>query len=183
MIILQKPQIDKALPKVKNGPEKYLWLQNEVNKRNVSLDREFQRKFNAFYRVRRNKDWQKEFYKLLEINKGNIIDFYHMLVRFYDKTKKVEASFISKLVATLNPKMPIIDKIVFNNLGLSLPATYKKNRSLIINEQYKILIKEFSDYLQTDNGRYLVERFTKEYPQAKISKVKMLDLILWQTRS
>lgn len=40
----------------------------------------------------------------------------------------------------------------------------------------------FDDFLKTENGKYLVEQFVREYPNAKISKIKMLDFVLWQTR-
>ena len=40
----------------------------------------------------------------------------------------------------------------------------------------------FRAFLRTDTGRYLVKRFREEYPHAGISKVKMLDFVLWQTR-
>jgi hypothetical protein len=182
MISLNKHQIDTAIPKVKVGLEKYLWLQNEVLKRDVSTDRDFQRRFNAFYRVRRNTDWQKDFYKLLELNKKREISLEEILISLYKKVGRVEASFASKLVATINPKKPVIDKIVFNNLGLKLPTANTKNRSAVIIEQYEKLAKEFVDFLQTENGKYLVDQFVKNYPQSKLSKVKMLDLILWQTR-
>lgn len=182
MIILEKKQIDKAIPKVKEGLEKYLWIQRQINKRNTQNNREFQRKFNSFYRMRRNEEWQKKFYKLLEASKQKEIDFKNILVKLYKETNRVEASFASKLVATINPNMPIIDKIVFGNIGLKLPASYKKDRILIIIEQYYLLLKEFLSFLRTEHGKYLVDRFIKEYPHIKITKIKMLDLILWQTR-
>ena len=40
----------------------------------------------------------------------------------------------------------------------------------------------FSEYLVTDAGRYLVTRFNGYYPEATLTEVKMLDLVLWQTR-
>ena len=182
MISLNKKQIDMAIPKVKIGLEKYLWLQNEVVKRDVSTDRDFQKRFNAFYRVRRNKDWQKDFYKLLELNKKTKISLEEVLARLHKKVGRIEASFASKLVATINPDKPVIDKIVFNNLGLKLPTASTRDRNTIIIKQYDHLAKEFSDFLQTDNGKYLIQQFANNYPQSKLSEVKMLDLILWQTR-
>lgn len=182
MISLNKQQINIAIPKVRVGLEKYLWLQNEVMEKDVSTDRDFQKRFNAFYRVRRNKDWQKDFYKLLELNKKTKISLKEVLTSLYEKVGRVEASFASKLVATINPEKPVIDKIVFNNLGLKLPTKNTRDRNTIIVQQYKHLTKEFSDFLHTENGKYLIEQFVKNYPQSKLSEVKMLDLILWQTR-
>jgi|SRR3989344_6101077 len=182
MISLNKQQINMAIPKVRVGLEKYLWLQNEVTKRDVSTDRDFQKRFNAFYRVRRNKGWQKDFYELLELNKKTRVSLEEVLTSLHKKVGRVEASFASKLVATINPKKPVIDKIVFNNLGLKLPTKNTKDRNTIIVQQYEHLAKEFSGFLQTENGKYLIGQFIKNYPQSKLSEVKMLDLILWQTR-
>jgi hypothetical protein len=181
-ISLNNAQIQKALSLISNGLERYLWIQGEFKKKDVTKNGEFQKIFNGFYKVRRNEDWRKKFYSLLEKNKNNYIEFKDILSDFYKKTGRMEASFISKLVATVNPRMPVIDKIVFKNVGLKLPYTKKRNRDLIIEEQYKILIKKYLFFLKTKEGVYLVKEFTKKYPKAKITKIKMLDLVLWQTR-
>lgn len=39
------------------------------DKKDISLDRDFQKTFNRFYRVRRNDDWQKSYYTYFEKNK------------------------------------------------------------------------------------------------------------------
>lgn len=179
---ITKEQLKKTLPKIKKGLELYLWIQSEVPKRDISKDREFQRKFNAFYKVRRNQTWQKDFYELLEVSKKGEVSFEDILNRLHKKTGKIEASFSSKLVATINPTMPVIDTIVFKNLGLKLPLTNTKNRVAVINELYQVLIQKFFHYLKSDDGKHLTVQFKKEYPKAKISKVKMLDFVLWQMR-
>ncbi len=181
-ISLSKIKIRKVLPLISDGLEKYLWIQKEFKKRDVAKNSEFQRKFNGFYKVRRNEDWRKKFYSLLEKNKNTHIEFKDILMDLYKKTGRMEASFASKLIATVNPKMPVIDKIVFKNVGLKLPYTKKRNRHLIIKEQYEILIKKYLFFLKTKEGTYLVKEFNKKYPRVKITKIKMLDLVLWQTR-
>ena len=183
MINLKKEQIKKALPKIQKGIEQYLWLQKEVVKRNTSKDREFQRKFNDFYKViKRPVEWYVFFYELLETNKNKKVTFGSMFKKLYKKTGKAEASFASKLVATIDPNMPIIDKVVFGHLGLRLPPAGTENRGLEIEKQYQTQHKEFVRFLATENGKYLVKQFTKRYPKAKITKIKMLDFVLWQTR-
>ncbi|HNY35979.1 MAG TPA: hypothetical protein PLD14_01695 [Candidatus Pacearchaeota archaeon] len=183
MIHIEKEQILEIIPRLKSPLEQYLWIQNEITKRNVSIDREFQRRFNGFYRVRRNSDWQKDFYQLMESSKNKNVSFGEVLDEMYKRTGKMEASFVSKLIATINPEMPIIDKIVFDNLGLTLPSTGIKNRDLIIKGQYQTLINELCFFLQTENGKYLIEQFIKRYPETEISKIKMLDFVIWQIRN
>jgi len=68
-IVLDESSIDKCLDRLKDGLVKYLWIQNNVININVSQDIEFQRKFNHYYRVRRNELWRNEFYLLLEKSK------------------------------------------------------------------------------------------------------------------
>lgn len=185
MISLTKEQIHDALPKVKKGLDQYLWIQGEVMKKDVRKDTEFQKKFNYFYKItpHRNKEWQKEFYSLLQKSKKDTVTFESTLSKLFKKTGKIESSFASKLVATIDPKMPVIDSIVLKNLKLKLPYSYEKDREIKILKIYQTLIKEFSLFLKTETGKYLVEQFAKEYPTSKISKTKMLDLILWQTRN
>lgn len=184
MINLNYKQIEKALPKVKQDLAKYLWIQNNVYSRNIYKDKEFQRKFNVFYGITpfRNEEWQKIFYKLFETNKNQRVDFRDILNKFYKKTGRIEASFISKFVATINPKLPIIDSVVLKNLKLKLPYTRTENRITKTVKIYLILTQSFTMFIKTKNGKYLIKRFIEEYPNADITKVKMIDLILWQTR-
>lgn len=44
------------------------------------------------------------------------------------------------------------------------------------------LCELFAAYLMTSNGRYLVQQFHGTYPEVAITEIKMLDLVLWQTR-
>jgi hypothetical protein len=182
MIKLSQKEIEKALLKIEVGLDKYLWLQNKVWETDVSKDREFQKKFNGFYRVRRNIDWQKDFFNIFEDSKYKKDDFEKIITKLQNKTNKIEASFTSKLIATLNPKMPVIDKMVFSNLGLKLPSTKVKNRISIISKQYEFLTSELNKILLSDDGKFLTKQFTQKYPKAKIEKMKMLDFVLWQMR-
>ena len=98
------------------------------------------------------------------------------------KTGNIEASFASKLVATIDPENPVVDKFVLENVGLQLPYTYASGRVEKIIEIYKQLQKRFKVFLETDNGEYLVARFKEEYPGVNITNIKMADLVLWQSR-
>lgn len=191
MIHLNKKQIEDALPRVKDGLEKYVWLQAKLNILNVRKDSLYQTKFNNFYRITpfRNQKWQKEFYKLLETSKRNKnIVFGDILNTLYKKTNRVEAAFASKLVATINPRLPVIDSVVLRNLRkqgnvmMRLPYYHEDNRIDKIKELHKEMGKLFNEFLRTKNGKYLVKRFREEYTGVNITKIKMLDLILWQTR-
>jgi hypothetical protein len=85
-------------------------------------------------------------------------------------------------LATIDPDMPVIDSIVLRNLGLRLPASSSKQRLSRIEELHSSLVICFKEFLTTKIGRHLVRRFRDEYPDANITEIKMLDLVLWRTK-
>lgn len=182
MIRLTSQSIEQALPKVQAGLIKYSWLQENLYKVDVSNHREFQRKYNGFYRVRRNSIWQQPYFNLLEIAKTTKLSFEEALAQIFITTGKLEASFASKLVATANPNLPVIDKFVLENVGLKLPPYSAQDRELGIVAVYNQLISKFNDFANTEEGNLLVSRFQEVYGSSNITAVKMIDLVLWQTR-
>lgn len=183
MIQLGEAAIERALPRVATGLEKYCWLQAALAKRDVARDREFQTRFNAFYRVRRNSAWQAHFYSLLQQSKSEPQSFADILRALHAATGRVEASFASKLVASVDPNMPVIDAFVLKSLNLWLPRPAPIEMRLArIVELHERLRGIFSDYLDSDMGRHVVARFEESYPDCQVTRVKMLDLVLWQAR-
>lgn len=181
-IALSRAEIDAALPKLKGALSKYLWLQRQRDHVDVRQDRTFQRKFNHFYRVRRGVVWQSHFYQLLEEKKRFKVTYLEILETLHKATNRYEASFSSKLAATIDPTLPVIDSIVLRNLGLRLPSQGVENRLLLIDKLYACLRSQFADFLKTESGKYLIAEFSIAYPDPGITPVKMIDLVLWQTR-
>lgn len=184
MVKLTKTEIDEALPKVEKGLEQYLWIQSRIgDSANSEMDLEFQRKYNHFYRVRRSSDWQDVFYKLMNLARRERLEFPAVLDLLHQATGRYEASFASKLTATLNPSMPVIDSVVLKNLELRLPGTQSSDRAAQICELHNHLSSLFNTFLRTSEGKYLVSGFRRMYPGVNITDVKKLDLVLWQSRS
>lgn len=181
-INITQSQIQNALPKIEKGLNQYCWLQSNYNLQNISTNHIFQTKFNAFYRVRRNELWRNEYYSLFEKSKYLPISFESILQNIYDFSSRIEASFASKLLATIQPDFPILDKFVLENTNLALPKTYEKNRFEKTILVYNALLKQFNDFSQSDDAKYLFTAFYTYYPNIKISQTKMIDFILWQTR-
>jgi hypothetical protein len=182
MVPLTREKIDAALPKLDRAVETYSHLQNDLWRLDVSTNRSFQRRFNAYYRVRRGAEWQKTFYGLLEKHKDAGVDFESVLVELHEATGRMEASFSSKLVGSIHPELPIIDSVVLKHLGLRLPPKGTEDRAARIGEIHQTLISKFADFLRTDDGEYLVRRFKDTHRTATITAVKMLDFVLWVTR-
>ncbi len=184
-INLSKENIDTALsnPKLEEGLLRYLNIQKLFPAVNVSEDKDFQRYFNTFYKViKRSPEWYRQFYGAFQATRCDRVTLREILEILQNKTHRVEASFGSKLLATIDPSMPVIDSIVLKNLGLRLPYAQDVNRLekiVKIQEQLKSLM---TAYIRTSDGKYLIQQFKESFPYAKITKIKMLDLVLWQTR-
>jgi hypothetical protein len=97
-------------------------------------------------------------------------------------TDSYEASFASKLLPTIEPSMPVVDSIVLGNLNLKLPWSNSKDRFAPDLHASLLTDRLFNEFLSTQNGKYLVHRFHAMYPHTNVTEIKMLDLVLWQTR-
>jgi hypothetical protein len=181
-IQLTPAQIARALPRIAPGLQKYWWLQSELSLRDVATDVDYQRRFVGFYRVRRSAPWRQEFFRLLERGKYRPLTMRDALKHMSAATSRIEASFVSKLVATLNPGLPVIDSLVLQNLGLRLPTGAVEQRIIEIVLLHKRLADSYATFLDTAAGRDLIFHFAAAYPAFPITNTKMLDLVLWQTR-
>lgn len=88
----------------------------------------FRTRFNGYYGVRRNAAWREIFYRGFEAMKrcdATPSDLFETGLRsLRDQTGRVEASFVSKAVATLRPESPVIDKVLRDRFAalVSAPA-------------------------------------------------------------
>jgi hypothetical protein len=180
-IVLSHDEIVSALPKVSRGLQKYVWLQSRIADVNECYsDPIFRRCFNGFYRVRRGPVWQNVFYDLM--CRANGWSFSKVLGELSTATGRLEVSFSSKLVASLDPSLPVIDSFVLKNVGLRLPASGSPRREQRAIEIYDLLRRVYREFLESNNGHRLVEEFRNWYPAANVTELKMLDLVLWQKR-
>lgn len=182
-IQLTRQQIDTALPKVAGGLDQYVWLQSKVDDlENFHDHTEFRRKFNHFYRVRRSAIWQEAYYGLMARANREHLQFAAILDELRQATTRFEASFASKLFATLHPSAPVIDSVVLRNLGLRLPYPYVIDRAAQVSKLHQQVAGLYAAFLDTKNGKYLVLEFERVYPTHDVTEEKMLDLVQWQTR-
>ena len=165
------------------GLDKYAYIMKMVHEKNVSKDEDFQRVFNNFYRVRRNLDWRKKYYQFFEENKDKKISFADIISWLYDQTGNIEASFSSKMFATIYPNKPIWDKYVLENLGLKPMGKNEKERLDNAVEVYTSIENWYNDFLKTDNAKECINAFNKILPSYRwVSDVKKIDFFLWSIR-
>ena len=171
-----------ALPKIEPGLRKYLNIMNRIHKVDVTIDADFQRSYNGFYRVRqRKKDFYDTYYSFMEDNKNSAPSFEETLLYIHKELGRVEASFSSKLVATLNPDMPIWDSVVLQNLNLKMPNS-SSNRLFKTIMLYDKICRWYAEFKSSDEGKSMIELFDNYYPGTLITDTKKVDFVLWQIR-
>ena len=165
------------------GFNKYKQIMERVRNTNVSSDKDFQRTFNSYYRIRRNEEWQTIFYDLFETIKDSEPSFEQIIRVLYKNTGNIEASFSSKMLATINSDMPIWDRYVVHNLCLNVKGKTKEEQLRCTVDLYDQMVRWYSIFLDTPNGRECIEEFDRILPEYKwMSSVKKIDFYLWSIR-
>lgn len=182
MISFSRAQIDHALLRLDDGVARYTSLQARLPIVNATVDERFQTDYNYYYKVRRNRNWRRNYFDILEANKSRSIGFEEVFNEIFERTGCVEASFASKLVATINPDLPVIDRFSLKNAGLTLPHYTHENRRVIIVSRYEALTQYVRTFERSMSGKYLKRQFTLRYGGRGITVTKMIDFVLWQIR-
>lgn len=180
---MENEKIKKALEATHDGLIKYNEIMNLINTTDVSINKNFQRLYNGFYRMRQKEpEFYEEYFKYLEENKKKDVEFAVVLNHFYMRFNRIEASFASKLVATINPNQPIIDKYVLKNLNLKKPTSSDRNRLIKTIQVYADVCKRLNEIRDSEEGKEIIRQFDEKYPNCKITDIKKIDLVFWQIR-
>lgn len=145
---------------------------------------EIQRMFNGYYKVCRDVGWQAKYYALfIEAQKNpENYTFERILKELHEKTGMIEASFSSKMLATIDPSKPIWDQYVLKNLGLQLKGQGKERLEKAV-ELYSKIESWYNSYLNSSEGKENIRVFDLMLPDyALISNIKKIDCLLWAHR-
>jgi hypothetical protein len=182
---MNRSEIVKSIAKAKKGISQYIEIMDLVTNVNVTLNRDFQKKYNAFYRVRqRSANWYASYYALMEELKSVTPTFDEVINRLSVTTGRYEPSFSSKLVATIRPEKPIWDVHILNNTGHSAPSYSARDKFQLAKKAYESIEKWYEGFIKSDDGKIYIEVFDETILEhKKITDLKKIDFILWQTRS
>ncbi|MEO5990179.1 MAG: hypothetical protein ABIP68_00970, partial [Ferruginibacter sp.] len=139
----------------------------------------FKRTYNHFYRVRRNEEFQKRYFQLLFENDRDC-QFGYLLEEIYKQTNRLEASFASKMMHTLNPEMPIWDAEVLKKVKVNAPKYWSSNRKSETILCYKHIQKWYNETLTSGEGKSMLAIFNSKCGAIKITDLKKIDFMLWQ---
>jgi len=168
--------------KIEEGLNKYKYIMQRFKEVNVENDKDFQKRFNGFYRLRQKSEiFYQTFYRKLESSKGTNITFEEVLRYFFKELNASLPSFSSKLVATLNPLLPVWDSVVLEHFKLKPPANNRERLQKILMV-YKEIEKRYAELLASVEGEEMISEFNKRFPSSGVTDLKKLDLIIWQTR-
>jgi len=176
-------QLAAALPKVESGLQKYSAIQALVSGDTTGFkDPILRRLYNGFYRVRRGQPWQAVYFDLMLQTQKHGYGFSEVLTALHRTTGRYEASFASKLLATLDTSQPVIDSVVLKNLDCKLPVATSTQRLQGIVAIHSDLQQNVQSFLSSVEGRTLVAQFKASFPHHAVSEEKAVDLVLWQMR-
>lgn len=175
---------ESKIEKIQSGIKKYQYLRQQLFATDVSTNQDFQRIFNGFFRMgRRTKAYYNDYYCYLQQHKKTGISFSDALTYLYQKYGRLEMSFVSKMVALVEPTLPIWDSVVTKgHFGIIAPNANVKNRLQKGIEKYEQYRYCYGTYMQSDEARKKIAEFDTLFPETDITDVKKLDFILWQER-
>lgn len=160
----------------------YQYLQDSLLDYDVSTDEKYRKAFKSFYRVRRNDEWCDVFFSILQLEKHDPANssFSSVLKKISDETGQLEASFCSKLVATINTDLPVLDGQVRDILCLKRPSGKELHSHV---KQYSDLKMWVLNAIGEECFGEWRRLFDGSFPQFQcFTDMKKLDLFLWQLR-
>jgi len=177
-------QVEEAIKRAKPGVTQYIEIMKLFSQTNVARDQIFQRKYNAFYRIRqRPVEWYKTYYEYMEHLKSHAVTFTVVLRYLKKELKRYEPSFSSKLVATLDPSKPVWDKYVLNNIHLPAPSYNSPSKFDEAEAIYQKIEDWFLSFERSVEGAMIIRKFDELISShIDISNTKKIDFWLWQTR-
>lgn len=170
--------------------DRYKYIMDNVNKVDVSKDEDFQRVFNEFYVLNgtgASSDWKAAYYAYFQEVKNNPDkQTLETIIRhFYEDenvppynaavNKRIELSFSSKMLATIQPDKPIWDSHVSRFLDIRDPKDIAE-----AIQKYADLEDWYKSFLNTPDADNWVAAFDSAFPEYTwISKTKKIDFIIW----
>ncbi len=151
---------------------------------------EFRKLYNGFYRVRqKSPDWYDLYYRLMEEQRSKQRNIKEVLMELRKVKASIEVSFASKLIATINPDMPIWDQYVLRNLGFEKEWNKYQNASYMdriakAGDLYAAIKGSYLDFQNSSKGRECILKFNETLPKYAqiITDTKKIDYILWSKR-
>lgn len=154
----------------------------------VSKDRSFQKSFVGYYFAGPKPQAFRDFYfSYMQQCRCVHPSYTEILQSVYDHTGEVHYSLSSKLLHTLDPDNPILDRHVMRLLGFALLDSSHTDASARINyygSVFDTISAEYKQYKDTPFMKEAIERFDALSPVFRcIPYTKKVDMLLFRLRN
>jgi len=170
-----------AVKRAEKGVNQYTQIMSLFPNIDVSKDISFQRDFKNFYNFMfLNDDFLNDFFYFFQEHKNSSPDFIDTLKYFYEKHDKFFYSYVSKMLATIDPNLPVWDTPVCFMLKVKNPDSELSSKRKIIKarEIYEMLAEWYNYFIPSEEGSKWIKLFDDAYPNTNITSVKKIYLIL-----
>lgn len=168
----------------------YMEIRSLLENQPDEWEREFRTKFSKYYRLRLSSEKREEYFKLLfsfKIEEENIKSQYRELLEhlYYsphgEERKRLECSFVSKLVAIHDEQWPIFDIHVSNYFGLFIPRTTSIEMRIDVFTSHIIYLRQSYEMLtnKPDVKSSLDRLIEKHSILEKCHNYRKIDFLIW----
>jgi len=187
LAVLQAPALATLTSKRLNAVPGYVSLMRDLQRADLrsAAAADVRRRFNGFYGVRRAPDWQGLFYAEFESakrSKADAPDLFAAVLTALRAEGRTEASFASKLVASVRPDRVIIDSIVARFVRRCC-GLRRRGRSVEAAVDYYVDLQVLMDLLlPSPEVEAWLAVFNETFDDAgatEIAPMKKLDFLIW----
>lgn len=162
---------------------KYKYIMGAVFSTEVSADYTFQEAYCDFYPVREyySEEFLNKFFLLMEkTKKENDPEFRNVLEALAEPDSRNLMTAASLLLHSVNPRLPVWDKKVAKVFFDMEEPEDSENLFEKYCKQYERYSDAFYVYRNSPEGNTIVRTFDEKFPNAEISDVVKLDIIMWE---
>lgn len=173
----------------------YAQIMNKVQTVNVSVDQNFKDTFCKYYGLNGFTDlsFQNDFFDYMERIKSNnpLPSYRNVMEQLWKRTKRVDYSFSSKLLHTLDPGSPILDRHVLRLLGFEKKGSGKpESRIDYYSDVYETVKAEYAQITEalkngcTSKICNALRTLDSKYPKGSyLSTARKIDCLLFRLRN
>lgn len=169
--------------------EVYNFLKSQFEISNVTENYLFQFVFRSFYRLDNaglTPKFKIEFFRILEeIRNQKTFNFEKILKQLYNFPNRkgqntLQFSFVTKMLNTIDNKMPIYDSEVAKMFNVSRPYYNEFDKKLEVYLNQLNLVQESYEKIIKGNLLPIVnEKFNQKFKKHNLEEMKKLDFIFW----
>ena len=171
--------------------EVYNFLKSQFEISNVTENYLFQFVFRSFYRLDNaglTPKFKIEFFRILEeIRNQKTFNFEEILKQLYNFPNRkgqntLQFSFVTKMLNTIENKMPIYDSEVAKMFNVSRPYYNEFDKKLEVYLNQLNLVQESYEKIIKENLLPIVnEKFNQKFKNHNLEEMKKLDFIFWSS--